>query len=138
MVGHAGELHPQVCRRAGLPDRSAAAEIDLGVLLEHAAPKRAPRFSSFPVAKVDVALVVEERVAAADLRATLAEGAGDLVESIRLFDVYVGEQVGEGHKSLAFALRLRAPDRTLTDEEVAVARDEAVTLAARRHGAVLR
>ena len=138
VVGHAGELHPQVCRRAGLPDRSAAAEIDLGVLLEHAAPKRAPRFSSFPVAKVDVALVVEERVAAADLRATLAEGAGDLVESIRLFDVYVGEQVGEGHKSLAFALRLRAPDRTLTDEEVAVARDEAVALAARRHGAVLR
>jgi phenylalanyl-tRNA synthetase beta chain len=98
----------------------------------------APRFSSFPVAKVDVALVVDTSVAAADLQATLTEGAGDLLESVRLFDVYSGAQVGEGRRSLAYALRFRAPDRTLTDEEVAAARDAAVALAGERHAAVLR
>ena len=137
-VGHAGELHPKVCQRLGLPARSAAAEVDLDAVLRHAAPPLAPRFSSFPVAKVDVALVVDASVAAADLQATLTEGAGGLVESVRLFDVYSGEQVGEGRRSLAYALRFRAPDRTLTDEEVARARDAAVALAGERHGAVLR
>jgi phenylalanyl-tRNA synthetase beta chain len=137
-VGHAGELHPQVCARAGLPPRTVAAEVDLDALLRHAAPASAPRFSSFPVAKVDVALVVDVGVPAADLQATLEEGAGELLESLRLFDVYEGEQVGVGHRSLAFALRFRAPDRTLTDDEVTRARDAAVALAAERHGAVLR
>ena len=115
-----------------------AAEVDLDRLLQHAAPVRSPRFSSFPVAKIDLALVVADDVPAEALRATLAEGAGELLESIRLFDVYTGEQVGTGRRSLAFALRLRAPDRTLTDEEVAAARASAVALAEERHGAVLR
>jgi phenylalanyl-tRNA synthetase beta chain len=137
-LGNAGELHPKVCQRVGIPARSVAAEIDLLELMRHAAPVRAPRFSTFPVAKVDIALVVDAEVAAAELQATLTEGAGDLLESIRLFDVYTGEQVGEGRRSLAFALRLRAPDRTLTDEEVAAARDAAVALAGERHAAVLR
>ena len=75
---------------------------------------------------------------AADVEAALREGAGELLESIRLFDVYTGEQVGEGKKSLAFALRFRAPDRTLTEDETAAARDAAVALAAERTGAVQR
>ena len=137
-LGHAGELHPRVCAKAGLPPRSVAAEVDLDALLRHAAPVSAPHFSSFPVAKVDVALVVDADVAAADLQSTLAEGAGALLESVRLFDLYEGEQVGEGRRSLAFALRFRAPDRTLTDDEVTAARDSAVALAGERHGAVLR
>jgi phenylalanyl-tRNA synthetase beta chain len=90
------------------------------------------------VAKEDVALVVDADVAAAAVAATLREGGGELVESVRLFDVYTGEQIGAGKKSLAFALRLRAPDRTLTDAETAAARDAAVALAAERHGAVHR
>ena len=138
VVGHAGELHPAVCTAFGLPPRAAAAEVDLGVLLERARPPRGPRLSSFPVAKEDVALVVGEDVAAADLAETLREGAGPLLESVRLFDVYRGEQVGEGRKSLAFALRFRAPDRTLTVEETGAARDAAVALAGQRHGAVQR
>ena len=77
----------------------------------------APTFSSYPVAKEDVALVVDASVAAADVEAALREGAGDLLESIRLFDVYTGDQVGEGKKSLAYALRFRAPDRTLKEGE---------------------
>ena len=138
VLGHAGELHPKVCVAFGLPPRSAAAEIDLDLLMAHAVAPTAPEFSSFPVAKEDVALVVDEAVTAADLTATLREGAGDLLESARLFDLYTGEQIGAGRKSLAFALRFRAPDRTLTVEETSAARDAAVALAAERHGAVQR
>jgi phenylalanyl-tRNA synthetase beta chain len=88
-----------------------------------------------------VALIVPDTVPAADVEAALASGAaaaGPLLEAIRLFDVYTGEQAGEGSKSLAYTLRFRAPDRTLTAEEVTAARDAAVAEAARRTGAVLR
>ncbi|KRF35940.1 phenylalanine--tRNA ligase subunit beta [Nocardioides sp. Soil805] len=139
VVGHAGELHPRVCTAFGLPPRSVAAEVDLEVLLQHAVHLRpAPSFSGYPVAKEDVALVVDETVAAADVEAALREGAGELLESIRLFDVYTGEQVGPGKKSLAFALRFRAPDRTLKEGESAAARDAAVRVAGERTGAVQR
>jgi phenylalanyl-tRNA synthetase beta chain len=138
VAGHAGELHPKVCAAFGLPPRSAAAEVDLDVLLEHATPPVGPELSSFPVAKEDVALVVAVDVPAAEVAAALREGGGPLVESVRLFDVYSGEQIGEGKKSLAFSLRFRAADRTLTDEEITAARQAAVDLAAQRHGAVQR
>lgn len=139
VVGHAGELHPRVCADFGLPARSVAAEVDLDVLLQHAVHLRpAPSFSGYPVAKEDVALVVDDTVTAADVEAALREGAGELLESIRLFDVYTGAQVGEGKKSLAFALRFRAPDRTLKEGESAAARDAAVRCAAERTGAVQR
>jgi phenylalanyl-tRNA synthetase beta chain len=138
-LGHAGELHPQVCRAVGVPARTAAVEIDLDVLMA-SAPEvvSGPRFSTYPVAKEDVALVVAEAVTSAEVEAALREGAGDLLESVRLFDVYTGAQVGEGRKSLAFALRFRAPDRTLTEAETGAARDAAVAVAAQRCGAVQR
>jgi phenylalanyl-tRNA synthetase beta chain len=98
----------------------------------------APSFSAYPVAKEDVALVVDASVPAADVEAALREGAGELLESIRLFDVYTGDQAGEGRKSLAYALRFRAADRTLKEGETAEARDAAVRLAAERTGAVQR
>ena len=82
--------------------------------------------SSHPVAKEDVALIVDADVPAAGVQAELRAGAGPLCESVRLFDTYTGPQVGDGKKSLAFALRFRAPDRTLTDAEAAAARDAAV------------
>jgi phenylalanyl-tRNA synthetase beta chain len=138
VVGHAGELHPRVCTAYGVPPRTAAVEVDLDALVAAAGPVVAPEFSAYPVAKEDVALVVDASLASAEVAATLREGAGPLLESVRLFDVYDGEQIGEGKKSLAFALRFRAPDRTLTDAEVAEARSAAVALAAERHGAVLR
>ncbi|GAB3784713.1 phenylalanine--tRNA ligase subunit beta [Nocardioides ungokensis] len=138
-LGHAGELHPRVCQAFGLPPRTAVAEIDLDVLMRHARDVvPGPQFSTYPVAKEDVALVVATSVTAAAVEAALREGAGELLESIRLFDVYTGDQVGAGHKSLAFALRFRAPDRTLTEQETAAARDAAVALAAERTGAVQR
>jgi phenylalanyl-tRNA synthetase beta chain len=137
-LGYAGELHPKVCAAVGLPPRAAAAEVDLDLLMQHARPPVGPPLSTYPVAKEDVALVVPEEVTAAALTATLREGAGVLLESVRLFDVFRGEQVGAGRKSLAFALRFRASDRTLTVEEASAARDAAVALAAERHGAVQR
>ncbi len=139
VVGHGGELHPKVCEAFGLPARSAAAEVDLEQLLAHAVEiVPAPRFSSFPVAKEDVALVVDSAVPSADVEAALREGAGELLEAIRLFDVYTGDQVEAGRKSLAFALRFRAADRTLTEGETAAARDAAVKVAAERTGATQR
>jgi phenylalanyl-tRNA synthetase beta chain len=138
-IGHAGELHPRVCQAFGVPARTSVAEVDLDVLLQHAVTVRpAPELSSYPMAKEDVALVVDAAVPAATVAATLREGAGPLCESVRLFDVYTGEQVGEGRKSLAFALRFRAADRTLTEAETASAREAAVALAVERHGAVRR
>ncbi|MFJ8696678.1 phenylalanine--tRNA ligase subunit beta [Streptomyces roseolilacinus] len=138
-AGHAGELHPRVVKAFGLPARTCAMELDLD-LVERASAGlvRAPRISLFPVATQDVALVVDEDVPAADVERALHEGAGELLESLRLFDTFTGEQIGEGRKSLAYALRFRAEDRTLTVEEATAARDAAVALAAERTGAVLR
>ncbi len=137
--GHAGELHPHVCAAFGLPARSAAVEIDLDFLMTRAVDVvPGPSFSTFPVAKEDVALVVADAVTTAQVEAALREGAGEYLEAIRLFDVYTGDQVEAGHKSLAFALRFRAPDRTLTEQETGAARDAAVALAAERCGAVQR
>ncbi|MFI1941296.1 phenylalanine--tRNA ligase subunit beta [Streptomyces purpureus] len=139
VVGHAGELHPRVVKAFGLPARTCAMEIDLDTVEQASAGAvQAPRISTFPVATQDVALVVPKDVPSADVERTLREGAGELLESIRLFDVYTGDQIGEGSKSLAYALRFRATDRTLTVEEASAARDAAVALATERAGAVLR
>ncbi len=99
---------------------------------------RAANFSTHPVAKEDIALVVPVDVSAADVQQVIVEGAGELLETAALFDVYTGDQVPEGHKSLAFALRFRAPDRTLAAEEIAQARQSAIDAAADRFGARLR
>jgi len=138
-LGFAGELHPTVCRSYGLPERSAAAVVDLDTLMRLAPDAvPGPEFSTYPVAKEDVALVVDEAVPAGAVEAALREGAGPLLESVRLFDVYAGAQIGEGRKSLAFALRFRAPDRTLVEGEAGAARDAAVARAAELTGAVQR
>ncbi|RRS01835.1 phenylalanine--tRNA ligase subunit beta [Glycomyces terrestris] len=137
VVGHAGELHPEVCERLGLPRRTAAMELDLTALpLPDLAP--APVVSHFPATLIDVAVVVAESVPAGQVEAALREGAGELLESLRLFDVYRDAKLGEGRKSLAFKLELRAADRTLTNEEGVAVRDAAVAVAAERFGAGLR
>lgn len=139
VIGHAGELHPRVVKALGLPARTCAMELDLDRLEDASAGvPQGPKISTFPVATQDVALVVDGGVPAADVEKALREGAGELLESIRLFDVFTGEQIGAGKKSLAYALRFRAADRTLTVDEASAARDAAVALAAERTGAVLR
>ena len=146
LAGYAGELHPRVIAAFGLPPRTAAMELDLSVIETAAAalgPVEAPVISPYPVATQDVALLVPEDVPAADVEAALIDGVqgseyAGLLEDVHLFDVYTGEQAGPGRKSLAYTLRFRAPDRTLTVEETTAARDAAVAEAARRVGAELR
>jgi phenylalanyl-tRNA synthetase beta chain len=139
LFGHAGELHPAAAAALGLPARTVAAELDLGVLTAASgAVVPAEPISAFPLAKEDVALVADDTVPAGAIEAALVQGAGELLESIRLFDVYTGPPIDPGQRSLAFALRLRAPDRTLTAQEAAAARDAAVARATALTGAVLR
>ena len=136
-VGHAGQLHPSVAERAGLPKGTCAVELCLdAVPLADALP--APRVSPFPAVFQDLSLVVEAGVPASAVIDAVRGGAGDLLEDVSLFDVYTGPQVGEGRKSLTLALRFRAPDRTLTEDEASAARDAAVAAATDRLGAVLR
>lgn len=135
-VGHAGELHPKVVAALALPARTVAGELDLDVLIAASGrPAEAVTLSTYPIAMSDVALVVDEAVRAADVEAALRSGAGDNLESVTLFDVYRGAQAGEGKKSLAYRLAFRAPDRTLTTDEVSALRDAAVAAAAQATGA---
>ncbi|WP_433365500.1 phenylalanine--tRNA ligase subunit beta [Actinoplanes sp. CA-142083] len=137
VVGHAGELHPAVVSALELPKRTVAMELDLSAI--PAAPVvQGVRISSFPPALIDVALVLDRAVPAEEVEAALATGAGDLLESVALFDVYESDQLGEGKRSLAYKLTFRAPDRTLTSEEALAARDAAVAAVASRFGATLR
>ncbi|MGI9125498.1 MAG: phenylalanine--tRNA ligase subunit beta [Mycobacterium sp.] len=137
VVGHAGQLHPAVVERCGLPKGSCALELDLDAVpvTEILA---APRVSPFPAVFQDLSLVVDAGVAAQDVIDAVRAGAGDLLEDVALFDVYTGPQIGEGRKSLTLALRFRAADRTLTEDEASAARDSALATAAERLGARLR
>ena len=137
VLGYAGELHPQVLEALNLPARTCAMELDITAMpLEEKFP--APVLSSFPALHQDIALVVDEDVPAERVRATVEEGAGELIESVELFDIFRGEQLGEDKKSLAFQLLFRAADRTLTDEEVNEHRTAAAELAKQRLGAEMR
>jgi phenylalanyl-tRNA synthetase beta chain len=137
VVGHAGELHPRVCAALELPARTAVMELDLDALPAAEVPV-GPPISSFPPVLWDVALEAPDGVPAAEVEAALRDGAGELLESLVLFDVYAGEQVRPGHRSLAYKMTLRAPDRTLTGEEAVAVRQAAAAEAGRRTGAVLR
>ncbi|HEX2902333.1 MAG TPA: phenylalanine--tRNA ligase subunit beta [Jatrophihabitans sp.] len=138
VIGAAGELHPRVIAALGLPARTSALELDLDAL-GVPKPAQAPSLSNFPPVLLDLALVVSEQVPAEEVRAAVAAGAGVLLESVRLFDVYTdADRLGPGLKSLAFALKFRADDRTLTIEEATLARDAAIAEAQQRVGARLR
>ncbi len=140
VVAFAGELHPKAIENLGLPHRTCAFAISLDPIIEaseglvvRAVPVRTP-----PLAKEDFAFVVDDAVTAGELVATVREAAGDLLEEARVFDVYVGEQVGAGKKSIALTVTLRAADHTLTAEEILAVRNAIIAAAERAHGAVLR
>ena len=134
-IAHAGELHPRVITALNLPERSCAFAVILSEL-PSAGVTKAPAIWSFPAVVQDVALVVESKISAADLTAAIKQGAGPLLESIVLFDRY--DQIAGNKVSLAFTLTFRASDRTLTSDEVALYRDQAIAQAAKSVGAVLR
>jgi phenylalanyl-tRNA synthetase beta chain len=137
-LGWIGEVHPLVTRRWELDGPLASFEIDfdtLAALVPEAVTYR--DVTSFPAALQDIAVVVPEEASAAQVEEAVRNGAGELLADLRLFDLYRGEQVGEGRKSLALRLEFRAPDRTLTDEEVGERRT-AIEAALREIGGRLR
>ncbi|MFK4761605.1 phenylalanine--tRNA ligase subunit beta [Microbacterium sp. ZW T5_45] len=138
-VGYVGELHPTVAADADLPGRATVLELDLdGILSLADGGTVAASLSTFPAATQDVSLTVAAEVPAGEVRAALVEGAGPMLESVRLVDDYRGEGVPDGTKSLTFALRFRADDRTLTAAEATEAKLAGVAVAAERFGAALR
>ena len=139
-VALAGELSPAACRAFGLPSRSCAFEIDMDALISQmsADPIQVKGVSTFPLAKEDIALVVPSDIPASRVEQIVRQGARPLAESVSLFDIYEGDQVPEGYRSLAFALRLRAADHTLTAKESEAVRAQVVAKAKKVLGASLR
>jgi len=123
-VGWVGELHPLVCRQWEL-DSAAGFEVSLSALVDAASAgeETFEDVTAFPAVLQDLAVVVPDEVPAARVRAAILAGGGELLRAAEVFDLYAGEQLGEGRKSLALRLEFRAEDRTLTDEEVATRRD---------------
>jgi phenylalanyl-tRNA synthetase beta chain len=123
-TGWLGELHPLICREWGF-ETGAAFEVGLAELAA-ASPYGREAYedvTTYPAVYQDLAIVVDDAVRAADVRRAVLEGGGELLRSAVIFDLYRGEQVGEGRKSLALRLEFRAADRTLTDAEVAERRE---------------
>jgi phenylalanyl-tRNA synthetase beta chain len=138
-VGVVGALATDALAAGAVPGPAVGFELDLDTLGE--VPRRDRQFrtpSAYPPSAIDLAFVVDDAVLAADVVATLRAAAGDLVEAVRCFDEFRSEQFGPGRRSLAFALRLRAPDRTLTDAEVLDLRTRCIAAVAAAHGAELR
>jgi phenylalanyl-tRNA synthetase beta chain len=137
-AGWLGEIHPLVCRAWDL-DAAVGFEIDAAPLLgaARAGEETYEDVTTFPAAYQDLAVVVPAELAASEVRAAVLAAGGELLHSAEVFDRYAGEQVGEGRVSLALGLEFRAPDRTLTDEEVAGLR-EAIKAALEQIGGSLR
>ena len=134
-VAHAGELHPRIVEMYGLPERSSAFAVALNALPDSPLV-RPSTVGTMPAALQDVALIIDASVSAIEVEQALRAGAGELLESISLFDRY--DKIGDGKISLAFSLVFRAADRTLTGAEVSALRDSAVKSAEKATGAVLR
>lgn len=138
-VGVVGQIAADTLTAFEAPSPAVALELDLDALV--AAPRRDRTFrplSPFPSSAIDLAFIVDDTVTAGAVTTTLAAAAGDLLEDVRVFDEFRGPQLSEGRRSLAFALRFRAPDHTLTDDEVGRLRDQLIAAVAAAHGAELR
>ena len=138
-LGALGELHPEVCERFDVAERTLAFELSLAPVFE-ALPERMQlrQPSRYPATYIDLAVVVEDDIASAKVHDVIARAGAPEVVSVRLFDVYRGEQVGEGKKSLAFALELRAEDATMTDEQAVEVRDRILPALQERTGGTIR
>jgi len=138
-LGALGELHPDVCARFDVAERTLAFELSLAPVFE-ALPERVQlrEPSRYPATFIDLAVVVDDAVASAKVRDVIAGAGAPEVVSVRLFDVYKGQQVGEGKKSLAFALELRAEDGTMTDDEALKVRDRILPALQERTGGTIR
>lgn len=137
-VGYLGEVHPQVCENYNIGDRVYYADIDMPYIVEHACfDKKYEGIAKFPTSTRDISLVVDKEVLIGTMENAIIKKGGKLLESCELFDIYEGEQVGEGKKSVAFSLVFRAKDRTLSDMEISEIMDK-ILAELTRLGAVLR
>ena len=138
-VGWLGELHPLTARAAGLDETPTAFELDLGAVLAAAAgPPQYAEVSTYPATFQDIAVIVDEAVEARTVVDTVQAAGGPELRGVRVFDLYRGDQVGEGKKSLALRLEFQAADRTLTDDEVGLRREEIKAALARQIDGSLR
>jgi phenylalanyl-tRNA synthetase beta chain len=137
-LGYLGELHPTVAATLKVEGRLVAFEIDVEPVLDASRTPRAQPLPRFPAVQRDLAVVLEEHVLAGSLLGAIKEAAGDLLENVRAFDEYHGAQVPEGHKSIAFTLTFRSPERTLTDAEVDKVMTEIKFALEKRHHARFR
>lgn len=138
-IGALGEVHPDVCERFSVPEGTVAWELALSALLAaRPGPPRVQELPKFPPVYIDLAVVVDDSVPAEEVENSIVEAGRPEVTDVRLFDLYRGDQIERGKKSLAFALEIRSPDRTMTDEEAAAVRDRVVARLAEQTGARLR
>ena len=141
VIGYAGELHPRIVKKLGLPERACAVEVDLDALIERSSSQpvvKAQPVSTYPAAKEDFAFVVDEATPSQAVAAAIIIAGGKLLDDVRLFDVYRGPQLGPGRKSLAFSVRLRASDHTLSASETEAARARIIKQVGKYTGAKLR
>ena len=141
VIGVLGEVHPKVREAFGLSAEQPVmlAEFDLDALLAHANPAHRVRpVPTQPAIYQDIALVVPAQTPAAEVEAVIRRAGGELLEDVRLFDVYTGDPIPPGSKSLAYALTFRAPDRTLKEKQINKLRDRIVKAARHQLGAELR
>jgi len=141
VIGYAGELHPRIVKKLGLPERACAVELDLDALIERSSSQpvvKAQPVSTYPAAKEDFAFVVDEATPSQEVAAAIIIAGGKLLDDVRLFDVYRGPQLGPGRKSLAFSVRLRASDHTLSASETEAARARIIKQVGKYTGAKLR
>ena len=141
VIGYAGELHPRIVKKLGLPERACAVELDLDALIERSSSQpvvKAQPVSTYPAAKEDFAFVVDEATPSQAVAAAIIIAGGKLLDDVRLFDVYRGPQLGPGRKSLAFSVRLRASDHTLSASETEAARARIIKQVGKYTGAKLR
>lgn len=141
VIGYAGELHPRIVKKLGLPERACAVELDLDALIERSSSQpvvKAQPVSTYPAAKEDFTFVVDEATPSQEVAAAIIIAGGKLLDDVRLFDVYRGPQLGPGRKSLAFSVRLRASDHTLSASETEAARARIIKQVGKYTGAKLR
>lgn len=138
VIGYAGELNPGVIEKTDLSGRVFAFEVCMDDILEHVTHQKAPFLSVMPVVKEDLAFVVDKEIKSVDVIMTIQKNSEKVLESVRLFDVYEGSNIGQNKKSLAFSLRFRAEDRTLTSEEISKLRSQIVKSVEIEHKATLR
>ena len=139
VLGQMGEIHPVTMEKFDMPARAYVAEIDIRALKTCAVPQGTVKpLPKFPAVSRDIALVVDEEVGAGTLLNAIEKAAGKLCEGVKLFDVYRGERLGEGKKSLAFSVSFRSPDHTLTEAEISAAMDKILAAVSKNYGAAIR